>query len=141
MSNRASFDALAGFAEVFPEDKLNIVKSAKNWYKVAVTGDGANDIPAVSSANVGIAVKNAVDALHSAADIVLLTDGIAVIKDAIIEARKIFTRVFFYSVYRISESFRVILSITILGLIYHAYPLSSIHLLLLALLNDIPIIS
>ena len=141
MSNRASFDTLAGFAEVFPEDKLNIVKSAKNWYKVAVTGDGANDIPAVSSANVGIAVKNGVDALHSAADIVLLTDGIAVIKDAIIEARKIFTRVFFYSVYRISESFRVILSITILGLIYHAYPLSTIHLLLLALLNDIPIIS
>lgn len=139
--NKTLFDGSAGFAEVFPEDKLSLVNTAKQWYKVAVTGDGVNDIPAVSAADVGIAVKNAVDALRSTADIVLLTDGIAIIKNAIIEARKIFTRVFFYSVYRLSESFRVILSITILGLLYHAYPLSPVHLLLLALLNDIPIIS
>lgn len=141
LENQTDFDQVGGFAEVFPEDKLNIVKQAKHWYKVAVTGDGVNDIPAVSSADVGIAVRNAVNALHNSADLVLLTDGVAVIKDAIIEARKIFVRVFFYSVYRISESFRVILSITILGLWYHSYPLSPIHLLLLALLNDIPIIS
>jgi H+-transporting ATPase len=129
------------FAEVYPEDKLALVQAMKQNYTVAVTGDGVNDIPAVNAANVGISVKNGVDALRMSADIVLLEDGIAVIKTALDEARKIFARLFFYSVYRISESFRVVITITILGIAYHQYPLEPVQLLLLALLNDIPIVS
>jgi H+-transporting ATPase len=86
-------------------------------------------------------VKNAVDALKSSVDLVLIGDGISVIKDAIIESRKIFSRLYTYSVYRISESFRVIITIAILGIAYGEYPLLPIQLILLALLNDIPIIS
>lgn len=129
------------FSEILPEDKYNFVNAAKGKHIVAVTGDGVNDLPAVKSADVGIAVSNAVDALKSSADIVLLLSSISVIKDAIIEARKIFARVYSYSVYRISESFRLIITIAVLGLIYHDYPLLPIQLILLALLNDIPIIS
>jgi H+-transporting ATPase len=129
------------FSEVLPKDKLDIVLKYKKRNIVAVTGDGINDLPAVKSAHVGIAVSNAVSALKSSADIVLLGDGIAVIKDAVIEARKIFSRLYSYSVYRISESFRIILTIVILVLMYEQYPLSPIHIILLAFLNDIPIIS
>ncbi len=57
------------------------------------------------------------------------------------EARKIFARLYSYSIYRISESFRIILTIVLLVLFYKEYPLSPIHLILLAFLNDIPIIS
>jgi H+-transporting ATPase len=135
------FASVGTFAEIFPEDKYNLVRLARKKYVVAVTGDGVNDLPALKAADVGIAVKNSVDALKSAADLVLMSSGISVIKDAIIESRKIFARLYAYSVYRISESFRVIVTIAVLGIIYNVYPLLPIQLILLALLNDIPIIS
>jgi H+-transporting ATPase len=131
----------AVFAEVLPEDKYALVEIGKKSHVVAVTGDGVNDLPALSIANVGIAVKEAVAALKSAADIVLLSSGIAVIKEAIIEARKIFARLYTYSVYRISESFRLVVTIIVLGIIYVTYPLAPIQLIILALLNDLPIVS
>lgn len=129
------------FAEVLPEDKFHIVQLASQHYVVAATGDGVNDLPALKLASVGIAVSNAVDALKSAADIVLMTSGINVVKDAIIEARKIFMRTYYYSVYRISESFRLIASILLLSLIYGHFPLTPIQIILLALLNDLPIVT
>jgi H+-transporting ATPase len=135
------FENIGTFAEILPDDKYNLVKLAQKKYTVAVTGDGVNDLPALKLANVGIAVKNAMDALKSTADFVLTGSGISVIHDAIIESRKIFSRLYTYSVYRISESFRVIVTIAVLGIIYGTYPLQPIQLILLALLNDIPIIS
>ncbi|MDE1988433.1 MAG: plasma-membrane proton-efflux P-type ATPase, partial [Patescibacteria group bacterium] len=138
---KKEFDDIAGFAEILPKDKYEIVKSAKDNYTVAVTGDGVNDFSALKIANVGIAAAGAVSALKSTADIVLLEKGISVIKDAILESRKIFVRLYNYSVYRISESFRVIITILILGLWYGFYPLVPLQLIVLALLNDIPIIS
>jgi H+-transporting ATPase len=138
---RELFDQTGAFAEILPEDKFALVEAAKRYYTVASNGDGVNDIPAVKAANVGFAVSNAVAALKSTADIVLLTDGISVIRDAIIESRKIFARLYTYSLYRISESLRLIITIAILGLIYRLYPLTPLQLIVLALLNDIPIIS
>jgi H+-transporting ATPase len=131
----------AGFAEILPEDKYRLVEAAKHNFVVAATGDGVNDLPAVTSSDIGIAVSNAVDALKGSADIVLTAPGIAVIKEALVEARKIFERLYSYSVYRISESLRLIVTIAILGLTLHAYPISPIQLILLAFLNDLPIIS
>lgn len=129
------------FSEILPADKYNLVVLGKKNHVVAVTGDGVNDLPAVKMADVGFAVSNAVSALKSSADIVLLSPGIFVITTAIIEARKIFARIHSYSVYRISESLRVIVTIFILGLLFRAYPLTPIQLILLAIFNDIPIIS
>lgn len=139
--SKETFSGVQAFAEILPEDKLRLVEKAKNYYTVASNGDGVNDLPAVKAASVGFAVKNAVDALKSAADIVLLSDGIGVMKDAFIEGRKIFERLYAYSLYRVSESFRLIVTIVILGLWAGAYPLSPLQLIILALLNDIPIIS
>ncbi len=129
------------FAEILPDHKFQLVKAAKKEFVVAVTGDGVNDLPALKESNVGIAVKNAVDALKSTADIVLLSQGISVIKDAIIESRKIFARMYSYSVYRISESFRLIITTLILGILAKSSPLTPLQLILIALLNDVPIIS
>lgn len=136
-----SFADTRAFAEILPEDKLALVEAAKKFYTVAANGDGVNDLPAVRSADVGFAAPGAVDALKSAADIVLLSSGIAVMSDAFIEGRKIFARLYSYSLYRISESFRLIVTIAVLGLLIGAYPLSPLQLILLALLNDVPIIS
>jgi H+-transporting ATPase len=135
------FESIGGFAEVLPADKRAAVIVGRARHTVAVTGDGVNDLPAVKEADVGFAVSDAVEALKSAADIVLLTSGVAVIKDAIIEARKIFVRLYDYSLYRISESFRIIITIAVIGFIYKAYPLTPVELIVLAFLNDVPIIS
>lgn len=139
--SRQELDKIGVFSEILPEDKLDIVKRAETFYTVAATGDGVNDLPALKASNVSLAVHSAVDALKSTADIVLLSTGITVIKNAIIEARKIFARIYSYSVYRISESLRLIVTIVVLGLVIRAYPLTPVQLILLALLNDIPIIS
>ncbi len=137
-----SFYQKAGaFAEILPEDKLKLVEQAKKFFTVAANGDGVNDLPALKAADVGIAVKNAVTALKATADIVLLSDGISVIRDAIIESRKIFSRLYTYSLYRISESLRLIVTIAILGILYKVYPLTPLQIIVVALLNDIPIIS
>lgn len=138
------FSDVAGFSGVLPKDKYDIVALARSLdasYVVAVTGDGVNDVPAVKAADVGIAVANAVDALKGTADIVLMQPGISVIKDAIIGARKIFSRLYNYSVYRISESFRLIITIGLIGILYHTYPLTPVQIILIALLNDVPIIT
>lgn len=139
--NADFFSKAAAFAEILPEDKLKLVQQAKQFFTVAANGDGVNDLPALKAANVGIAVKSAVSALKAAADIVLLTNGIGVIRDVIIESRKIFARLYTYSLYRISESLRLIVTITILGILYRIYPLTPLQIIVVALLNDIPIIS
>lgn len=138
---QSGLDKVSAFAEILPKDKYEIVKMFKQKYVVAVTGDGINDLPALKIANVGIAVSGAVSALKSLADIVLLGQGLSVIQDAILESRKIFVRLYNYSVYRISESFRLIVTILVLGLFYGFYPLVPLQLILLAFLNDIPIIT
>ena len=135
------FQSTDAFAEILPEDKFHLVQKAKEFFVVSANGDGVNDLPAVKAANVGMAVANAVTALKATADIVLLSQGISVIRDAIIEGRKIFERLYTYSLYRISESLRLIVTIAFLGIAYGVYPLTALQIILIALLNDIPIIS
>lgn len=139
--DKEKLEKAAVFAEILPKDKYNIVKAYQEEHIVAVTGDGINDLPAMETANVSIAVHNAADALKSSADIVLLSNGIDVIKDAVIESRKIFSRLYAYSVYRLSESFRLIISILILGIIIADFPLTPLQLILLAFMNDLPVLS
>ncbi len=139
--NEKFFQHTEAFAEILPEDKFHLVQQAKKFFVVASNGDGVNDIPAIKAANVGIAVANAVTALKATADIVLLSEGVSVIRDAIIESRKIFERLYTYSLYRISESLRLIITIAVLGILYGLYPMTALQIILIALLNDVPIIS
>jgi H+-transporting ATPase len=131
-----------GFAEVFPEHKYNIVELLQNrGHIVGMTGDGVNDAPALKKANVGIAVEGATDAAKSAAAIVLTRPGISVIVDSIKQSRKIFQRMNNYSIYRITETIRVLFFITLSILIFNFYPITALMIVLLALLNDAPIMT
>jgi H+-transporting ATPase len=131
-----------GFAQVFPEHKYHIVNVLQQrGHIVGMTGDGVNDAPALKEADVGIAVSGATDAARSAADIVLLTPGLSVIIDAIKESRKIFQRMTSYATYRIAETIRVLLFMTLSILVFNFYPVTAVMIVLLALLNDGAILS
>lgn len=131
-----------GFAEVFPEHKYHIVELLQEAnHLVAMTGDGVNDAPALKKANVGIAVAGATDAAKSAASIVFTRPGISVIIDSIKQSRKIFQRMNNYSIYRISETIRVLFFISLSIIFFQFYPITALMVVLLALLNDAPIMT
>ena len=131
-----------GFAQVFPEHKFHIVDVLQQrGHIVGMTGDGVNDAPALKKADCGIAVSGATDAARAAADIVLLTPGLSVIIGAIKESRKIFQRMTSYAIYRITETIRVLLFMTLSILVFNFYPVTAVMIVMLALLNDGAILS
>ena len=137
-----SIEKADGFAQVFPEHKFHIVDVLqKRGHIVGMTGDGVNDAPALKKADCGIAVSGATDAARAAAAIVLLTPGLSVIIDAIKESRKIFQRMNSYAIYRIAETLRVLLFMTLAILVFNFYPLTAVMIVMLALLNDGAILS
>ncbi len=131
-----------GFAEVTPEHKFKIIKQFQaNDRIVGMTGDGVNDAPALRQADVGIAVPGATDAARSAAALVLTEQGLGVITRAVEEARRIFGRMTSYATYRIAETVRLVSFVSISILAFNFYPVTPIMIVLLAILNDIPIMA
>lgn len=129
-----------GYAEVFPEHKFKIVRALQRaGHIVGMTGDGVNDAPPLKQADIGIAVSGATDAARSAADLVLTAPGLSVITRAIEESRRIFERMTSYATYRIAETIRVLLFMTLSIVIFDFYPVTAIMIVLLAILNDVPI--
>ncbi len=139
---RERIENAAGVARVFPEHKFKIVKALQAGgedHIVGMTGDGVNDAPALKQADVGIAVSGATDAARAAADLVLTAAGIGVITHAIAEARRIFERMSSYATFRIAETMRVLLFMTGSILVFNFYPVTAVMIVLLAMLNDLPI--
>ena len=133
---------LDGFAEVFPEHKFAIVKALQaGGHIVGMTGDGVNDAPALKQADTGVAVQGATDAARAAADLVLTAPGLSVIVAAVEEARKIFERMNSYAIYRVTETIRIVLFVVAAMVAFNFYPITPILIILLALFNDLPIMT
>lgn len=127
------------FARVSPEHKLRIVSSLKNLgERVAVTGDGVNDAPALKRADIGIAMGIAgTDVSREAANIILTDDSYATIVKAIEEGRTIYANlkkfIFFIFSCNIGELFAVFAAI----LIKMPAPLTAIFILIVNLGTDV----
>jgi H+-transporting ATPase len=138
----AKIEQAGGFAQVFPQHKYAIVKALQDrGHLVAMTGDGVNDAPALKQADVGIAVSGATDAAQAAAALVLTSPGLSVIIKAVEEARRIFARMSSYAIYRITETIRIMLFVVLAMIAFGFYPITAIMIILLAFLNDIPIMT
>ncbi|WP_051249722.1 plasma-membrane proton-efflux P-type ATPase [Maridesulfovibrio zosterae] len=131
-----------GFARVFPEHKYAIVKALQNkGHIVAMTGDGVNDAPALKQADAGVAVSGATDAARAAAALILTAPGLSVIIQAVEEARRIFERMMSYTIYRIAMTIDIMAFVVLAMLVFDFYPLTAVMIIMLALLDDIPIMT
>ncbi|WXG46218.1 MAG: plasma-membrane proton-efflux P-type ATPase [Candidatus Atabeyarchaeum deiterrae] len=139
---RKEIDKCDVFAEVYPEDKLTIVKSLQsNGHIVGMTGDGVNDAPALKQAEVGTAVKNATDAARAAASVVLTKEGLSGIVDLVKTGREAFQRMYTWIINKIVKTFQLSVFLStaffILGILVTTTP----QLILLLFLTDFITIS
>ncbi|GAB4361755.1 MAG: plasma-membrane proton-efflux P-type ATPase [Oricola sp.] len=135
-------ESVDGFARVFPEHKYEIVRALQSsGHIVGMTGDGVNDAPAIKQADVGIAVSGATDAARAAADLILTRPGLSTIINAVEEARRIFERMNSYAIYRINETIRTMIFVVLAMIVFGFYPITAVMIILLAFLNDVPIMA
>lgn len=110
------------WARVLPEHKYRIVKTLQKLGEiVAVTGDGANDVPALRAADLGIAMGDGTDAAKSTAKMVLADNNLSVIVDAIKQGRTIASNIRKAIYFLVSTSLDEVILIT--GAILMALPL------------------
>ncbi|MEM3594839.1 MAG: HAD-IC family P-type ATPase, partial [Candidatus Jordarchaeaceae archaeon] len=126
-----------GFAEIYPEDKYQIVQSLqKRKHVVGMTGDGINDAPALKQAEVGIAVSNATDIAKESASLVLTTEGLEGIVEAVKNGRKIYQRIITYTMNKIVKTFQVAVFIILAFLLTGQYVVSVFSMVLFLFLVD-----
>ncbi len=126
------------FANVYPEDKYKLVKALqKAGHVVGMTGDGINDAPAIKQAEIGVAVNNATDITKSAASFVLTDPGLKDMLAAVIVGRRIFQRMWTYTLNKIIKTIHMGLFLT-LGLLFTgALIVRPTYILLVVLANDL----
>ncbi len=125
-------------ARVTPAQKVRIVQSLQRLGRVVgMTGDGANDAPAIRLADVGIAVgEGATPAARKAADIVVTDNRIETIVDAVLEGRALWRSVRDAVALLVGGNFGEIGFTVIHGLIEGRSPLNARQLLLVNMLTD-----
>ncbi|HEX2943735.1 MAG TPA: HAD-IC family P-type ATPase, partial [Rhodopila sp.] len=129
-----------GFARVSPADKMRLVRVLqKAGDRIAMTGDGINDSPALRAADVGLAMGGSASsqAAREVADVVLLTDELTTLADAIERGRTTFVNVRKSIRYLLATNLSEIL--VVLGATAAGYgePLTAMQLLWINLVSDV----
>jgi len=126
-----------GIAEIYPEDKFAIVKALQDrGHVVGMTGDGINDAPALRQAEVGIAVKNAIDIAKDSASAVLTDDGFGGKMSMVKTARTIYQRVYSWALMMVARKLHIVGYIVVMLFLTHSFMLSITSTVMLLFLGD-----
>jgi len=131
-------DKISIFARTNPQQKLKIVKVLQqNKEMVAVTGDGINDVLALKSADLGIAMgQRGTDVARDVSDMVLIDDNFASIVEGVKEGRKTYDNVKKFTKYLLAVNFSEILLIIVALLMKMPLPLIPLQILWINLITD-----
>ncbi len=126
------------FARLTPIQKERIVLILKkNRHVVGYIGDGVNDAPSLSEADVGISVNSATDIAKESSDILLLEKSLKVIYDGVIEGRKVYGNIMKYMKMALSASFGDVFSVFLASICLPFLLMVPIQFLLQDLLYDL----
>ncbi len=121
------------FGRVTPDQKKALIEALQaNGHTVAMTGDGVNDVPALKTADVGVAMAAGSSAAKDSANLVLLDNDFAHMPDIVDEGRRVINNISrAASMYLVKTVFSILLSIYVIVL-RQEYPFLPVHLSLIS---------
>ncbi|MGD0856835.1 MAG: magnesium-translocating P-type ATPase [Dehalococcoidia bacterium] len=133
----AAASATSIFAKLAPAQKEQIIHALqKQGHVVAFMGDGINDSPALRAADVGISVNSAVDIAKESSDIILLENSLLVLKQGVLEGRRVFGNIIKYIKMAASSNFGNMFSVVGASAFLPFLPMLPIQVLTNNLLYD-----
>lgn len=128
------------FARLAPEHKVALVRVAQaRGHVVAMTGDGANDAPALRHADIGIAMgRGGTDVTRQAATLVLTDDNFATIVGAVRQGRTVYENIGKFVRFQLSTNFGAIFSVFSAPLLGLPIPFNPIQILWVNIIMDGP---
>jgi len=133
-----NIDDIAIFARTTPFQKLRITKILqKKGEVVAITGDGVNDVLALKSADIGIAMgKRGTDVARDVSDVVLVNDNFASIVEGVKQGRKTYDNIKKFTKYFLAVNFSEIFLVLFALLMKMPLPLLPLQILWMNLVTD-----
>lgn len=133
----SKLDTTDVFARMNPIQKERIVSLYKKCgHIVGYMGDGVNDAPSLSSADVGISVNTASSIAKESSDIIILQQSLKVVYDGIIEGRKVYGNIIKYMKMALSGDLGDVFSIMLASIFLPFLPLIPIQMLLQDFIYD-----
>lgn len=125
------------FAKLTPTQKERVVRALHaRGHVVGFLGDGINDAPALKVADVGVSVDTAVDIAKESADVILLEKNLLVLRDGVIEGRRVFANITKYIKMGASSNFGNMFSVLGASIFLPFLPMAPIQVLTNNLLYD-----
>lgn len=125
------------FARLSPMQKSRVVNLLRqNGHVVGYMGDGVNDAPSLRAADVGISVDSATDIAKESSDIILLEKSLMVLRDGVIEGRRIYGNIMKYMKMALSSNVGNVFSVLVGSIFLPFLPMIPIQILIQNLVYD-----
>ena len=130
-------DEISVFARMSPQQKARVIQVLQlKGHIVGYLGDGINDGPGLKTADVSISVDTAVDIAKESADIILLEKSLLILKEGVLEGRKVFGNIMKYIKMSASSNFGNMFSMVGASALLPFLPMAPVQILLNNLLYD-----